>query len=330
MHGARSSRADEARCRDSPASSPWDKQPQRAARPLTSARPVRAGRSFASAMGLQIPVLVLESKWRDRFPGDERRRYPSSSWEGCRWPLRRGSCRMGLWARVEPLLPTKKRRGRYPGPKRLPDRQALQGILIPLAWTVTGGVRDDITQLLPLLDRVPPVRGKVGRPRRRPERSPPTAPTTTSRNVVSYANAGSRRRSHVERPHTAGARSRPVDRRAHLRLAPSLQAAARPLRPPRRDPRSLPRHRLLPHLLPKTRPLIVIRVLKLKRAARSGNKPRRAAPSCYGLRTPSAYTGETTGAESGLFAGPFLWAGRIRTRGLGIKSPSRQAATNCT
>ena len=41
---------------------------------------------------------------------------------------------------------------------------------IPLAWTVTSGNRNDVTQLLPLLERVPPVRGKVGRPRRRPER----------------------------------------------------------------------------------------------------------------------------------------------------------------
>jgi transposase len=41
---------------------------------------------------------------------------------------------------------------------------------IPLAWTVTGGNRNDVTQLVPLLERVPPVRGKVGRPRRRPDR----------------------------------------------------------------------------------------------------------------------------------------------------------------
>ena len=41
---------------------------------------------------------------------------------------------------------------------------------IPLAWTVTGGNRHDVTQLLPLVERVPPVRGNVGRPRRRPER----------------------------------------------------------------------------------------------------------------------------------------------------------------
>ena len=41
---------------------------------------------------------------------------------------------------------------------------------IPLAWTLTGGNRHDVTQLIPLVDRVPPVRGKVGRPRRRPGR----------------------------------------------------------------------------------------------------------------------------------------------------------------
>jgi transposase len=41
---------------------------------------------------------------------------------------------------------------------------------IPLAWTVTGGNRHDVTQLLPLLDRVPPVRGLSGRPRTKPER----------------------------------------------------------------------------------------------------------------------------------------------------------------
>ena len=35
---------------------------------------------------------------------------------------------------------------------------------------LTGGNRNDITQLLPLLDAVPPVRGLVGRPLRRPRR----------------------------------------------------------------------------------------------------------------------------------------------------------------
>ncbi|MFH9009730.1 IS5 family transposase [Streptomyces afghaniensis] len=39
----------------------------------------------------------------------------------------------------------------------------------PLAVLLTGGNRNDVTQLLPLLDAVPPVRGRVGHPRRRPD-----------------------------------------------------------------------------------------------------------------------------------------------------------------
>jgi len=42
---------------------------------------------------------------------------------------------------------------------------------IPLATLLTGAHRHDVTQLLPLLDAIPSVRGKVGRPRRRPERA---------------------------------------------------------------------------------------------------------------------------------------------------------------
>ena len=43
-----------------------------------------------------------------------------------------------FWARIAPELPPVERRFRYPGRKRLPDRQALQGILFVLhtgiAW----------------------------------------------------------------------------------------------------------------------------------------------------------------------------------------------------
>ena len=38
----------------------------------------------------------------------------------------------GLWERVEPLLPKVERRCRYPGRKRVPDRQVLCGILFVL------------------------------------------------------------------------------------------------------------------------------------------------------------------------------------------------------
>ncbi|MET9793305.1 IS5 family transposase [Streptomyces canus] len=40
---------------------------------------------------------------------------------------------------------------------------------IPLAVSLTGGNRNDVTQLLPLLDKVPAIAGQAGRPRRRPD-----------------------------------------------------------------------------------------------------------------------------------------------------------------
>lgn len=42
---------------------------------------------------------------------------------------------------------------------------------IPLAVTLTGGNRNDVTQLLPLLDELHarPVKGKPGRPRQKPD-----------------------------------------------------------------------------------------------------------------------------------------------------------------
>ena len=40
---------------------------------------------------------------------------------------------------------------------------------IPLSFVLTGANRHDVTQLLPLVDGIPPVAGKVGHPRRRPD-----------------------------------------------------------------------------------------------------------------------------------------------------------------
>jgi transposase len=40
----------------------------------------------------------------------------------------------------------------------------------PLACSLTGGNRNDISEMLPLVDAIPPARGRRGRPRRRPRR----------------------------------------------------------------------------------------------------------------------------------------------------------------
>jgi transposase len=39
-----------------------------------------------------------------------------------------------------------------------------------LAAKLTAANRHDVTQVLPLVDKIPPIRGKVGHPRRRPKR----------------------------------------------------------------------------------------------------------------------------------------------------------------
>jgi transposase len=55
-----------------------------------------------------------------------------------------------------------------PRPPRLTYHLIVDARGIPLAVSLTGGNRNDITQLIPLVDAVPPIRGRRGRPRRRP------------------------------------------------------------------------------------------------------------------------------------------------------------------
>lgn len=46
----------------------------------------------------------------------------------------------------------------------------VDGTGLPLNVTLTGGNRNDVTQLLPLVDTMRPVAGKVGRPRKKVDR----------------------------------------------------------------------------------------------------------------------------------------------------------------
>ena len=58
------------------------------------------------------------------------------------------------------LGPSPVDRGR-PGVKHL---VVVDGHGLPLAWSVTPSNRNDVTQLLPLIDAIPLVRGRIGRP----------------------------------------------------------------------------------------------------------------------------------------------------------------------
>ncbi|TVL90248.1 hypothetical protein CD790_22270 [Streptomyces sp. SAJ15] len=53
-----------------------------------------------------------------------------------------------------------------------PSRQHLivEAYGVPLAVITTGGNRDDVTQLIPLIQALPPIRGKRGQLLRRPKR----------------------------------------------------------------------------------------------------------------------------------------------------------------
>ncbi|WP_408055034.1 transposase [Streptomyces davaonensis] len=75
------------------------------------------------------------------------------------------------------LLPRQgAKRGLQTGPSPVDRGQAgskhhliTDGHGTPLAVVLTGGNRNDVTQLMPLLDAIPPVRGRRGRPRRKPD-----------------------------------------------------------------------------------------------------------------------------------------------------------------
>jgi len=146
---------------------------------------------------------------------------------------------------------------------------------VPLAWALTGGNRHDSTQLIPLLDRVPPVRGKVGRPRRRPDR-------VTADRAYDYP---SRRRELRQRgikaelarrntEHGSGlGRYRWVVERTFAWLHQFKRLLVRYDRRTR-HPRSLPRPRLLPRLLPPAQEHVIVKgALKKKEVPDSGCPP---------------------------------------------------------
>ncbi|WP_432445260.1 IS5 family transposase [Streptomyces malaysiensis] len=111
------------------------------------------------------------------------------------WRRLRDWTEAGVWPRLHAALLTELRHadlldldhcavdGSHPGPQRgdhvgpSPVDRARPGskhhLIVdrrgtPLAVRLTGGNRHDVTQLLPLLDAVPPIRGLRGRPRRKP------------------------------------------------------------------------------------------------------------------------------------------------------------------
>jgi transposase len=81
---------------------------------------------------------------------------------------------------------------------------------IPLAIELTGAQRHDSTQMLPLVDAIPPIQGPRGRPRKRPDGCRVTGLTTRRRAARNCGSAGSSRRLPAAGRPTAAVWGRPV------------------------------------------------------------------------------------------------------------------------
>ncbi|MFC6676507.1 transposase [Nonomuraea ferruginea] len=60
-------------------------------------------------------------------------------------------------------------RARSTVPSRARNTTPLRRSGILVAVSLTGGNRNDVTQLMPLIKAIPPIRGRVRRPRKRPD-----------------------------------------------------------------------------------------------------------------------------------------------------------------
>jgi transposase len=143
----------------------------------------------------------------------------------------------------------------------------------PLACLLTSANAHDATQLLQLVEAIPPIRGTGGRPRRRPSL------LLADRGYDSKAHRQALRARGI-RPviarrktaHGSGPRQRPLGRRTNTLLATATPPLAHPLRADGRNTRSLPQPRLLPHLPPDTVKAILLGALRSTR--RSGTRTR--------------------------------------------------------
>ena len=175
------------------------------------------------------------------FAADEAAAFPLTGTQAARRPagvagdlvrvahrdrLGASAARARLWLRHDRLAEASRlAAGRSVGGAGSKHHLLLDGGGIPLAWTVTGGNGNDVTQLLEPLDRVPHVRGRVGRPRRRP-RTPPTAATTSTKlssHSPAASSAGSSWRTHRARTATSVADLRNAGR---LKLRTNSRASA--------------------------------------------------------------------------------------------------------
>ncbi|MER7023784.1 transposase [Streptomyces ramulosus] len=131
----------------------------------------------------------------------------------------------------------------------------------PFKVITTAANANDVTQTLAHVDGIPPVAGRPGRPRRRPDAllsdkgydSKPNRRELRKRRILPVI-------SRKGAPDLQGAGQTPVRRRAGLRPAPPGQTPRRPMGTPNRTARRLRRPGLQPHLLetPQEGPVVIV------------------------------------------------------------------------
>ncbi|MGV9549072.1 transposase family protein [Streptomyces ardesiacus] len=124
----------------------------------------------------------------------------------------------------------------------------------PLKVITTAANVNDVTQALALVDGVPPVADRPGRPRRRPEALLEDNGYGSILPVISRWQ-----------PEHQGPRQAPLRRQADLRPAPPVQAHRRPLVAPHGTSRRLRLPRLQPHLLEAPQEGQLVIVLQVRR-----------------------------------------------------------------
>jgi hypothetical protein len=121
---------------------------------------------------------------------------------------------------------------------------------IPLSVSLTGGNRNDVTELEALIDAIPPVRGRRGRPRQRPDELYGDRAYDHDKYRRKVRAKGIRPR--IARrgpPARVRAGQAQVGGRAHDCLVSRHETTTHPLGTLRRHPRSLPRSGHLHHHL---------------------------------------------------------------------------------
>ncbi|MFK0132408.1 transposase [Streptomyces rubiginosohelvolus] len=120
----------------------------------------------------------------------------------------------------------------------------------PLKVITTAANVNDVTQTLALVDGIPPVAGRPGRPRRRPDAllGDKGYDSNPNRNALRAPDPACDLAQGITQHQEH--RQAPLRRRADLRPAPPVQTPRRPMGTTHRTPRRLRLPRLQPHLLP--------------------------------------------------------------------------------